>query len=304
MTTVIEINSESCKVSCDKGFLLISSTGGQHKIPFSELEAVIINSHGACLTNQAIMRLGVENIPIVHCGGNAMPVSLTLAYGANVYRKSRIELQIGATKPLQKQLWQQVVAAKVRNQTEVLKHNARKYQDLELLAGKVLSGDTGNIEAVAARFYWERLFQTEFRRDPDLPGINSFLNYGYAILRAAMSRNIVASGLIPELGIHHSNQMNPYCLADDLMEPYRPFTDLVIALIAPGPGTALKPEHKKSLIGILDLPLTQAGSSTHLRYCLQRTVEQFIRSLESKKAGLGFPLITGEVKANLRDKPT
>lgn len=302
MTTVVEINSDSCGISVSKGFLLISVQGKEEKIPFSDIEALIINSHGAYITNQAIMRLGGEGIPIVHCGGNAMPCALTLPCSANVYRKSRIELQAGCSLPLKKKLWQLVVSAKVRNQAAVLKLNGKKYLDMELLAGKVLSGDTGNVEATAARFYWERLFGKEFRRNPDLPGINSFLNYGYAILRAVMCRYITASGLLPELGIHHQNQMDPYCLADDLMEPFRPFTDLLISALPLERDAGLTPNYKKKLIGILDLPLEHNDISTHLRYCMQRAVEQFIQALESKKADLQYPRISQVVSEQLREQ--
>ncbi len=302
MTTVVEINAESCGIAVSKGFLLVSTAAEEKKIPLSDIEAVVVNAHGACITNGAMMRLGEEGIPIVHCGKNSQPCSLTLPYGANVRRKDRIEQQISSSLPLKKNLWQQVITAKIANQAAVLKLAGKKHQDLDLLCHKVLSGDSGNAEAVAARFYWERLLGKEFKRDPDAPGINSFLNYGYAILRAAMCRNIVASGLLPELGIHHHNQLNPYCLADDLMEPYRPFTDLLICVLNPGLEAGLTPDFKRKLVGVLDLPLTHAGIDTHLRYCLQRTVDQFIQALGIKKASLSFPLIGEDVLAQIQGR--
>jgi CRISPR-associated protein Cas1 len=283
----------------EKGFLLVERQSAKDRIPLSSIEALILNSHGAYISNHVFSRLSEHNVPVVHCGSNAVPCALTLAYGANVYRKDRIEMQIKAGLPLKKKLWQQAVRAKIANQSAVLRLSGKHALDLETLAGKVLSGDAGNYEAAAARLYWERLMGPEFRRDPEREGRNSFLNYGYAILRAALCRNLVASGLIPELGIHHHNQMNPYCLADDLMEPFRPYVDLCLVLMKITDSSALDPVHKKKLVGILDLPLAHGGISTHLRHCVQRTVEQYVRSLGMNKACLDYPLIDESVKEGL-----
>lgn len=291
MNSIVEITGEGYGLSVSKGFLLVSHDGDEDKIPLSEIEAVVISSHGTWITNHALSRLAEENIPVVHCNRNAMPCALTLPYAANVYRKQRIQTQIDASQPLRKNLWQQVVRAKISNQAAVLDLFSLLSNDLKQLASHVLSGDKGNAEAIAARFYWERLFGTGFKRDPDLPGINSFLNYGYAILRASMCRVIVAAGLIPELGIHHHNQMNPFCLADDLMEPYRPFIDLLVKTLNVQSDEGLTPMRKKQLVSILDLGLDHLGEATHLRYCPQKTVGQFVRSLETKKPDLSYPVI-------------
>ncbi len=301
MNSVLEVSGESCGISVSKGFLVITTTGQEEKIPLSEIEALVINSHGAWITNQALLRLAEENIPIVHCGRNSMPCSLTLPYGANVYRKQRVQSQIDASLPLRKNLWQQVIKAKIANQARVLELSGLPCNDLDNLAARVLSGDTGNNEAVAARFYWERLLGPGFKRDPDLPGLNGFLNYGYAILRASVCRAIVAAGLIPELGIHHHNQMNPYCLADDLMEPFRPYVDLSLKARKITAGETLSPERKRQLVAILDLPLAHQGEATHLRYCLQRAVGQYVNSLDTKKPGFDFPIIAVEVVNSLKD---
>lgn len=271
------------------------------KIPLSEIEALIIVSHGAYITNQALARLSAEGVPIVHCGANAQPCALTLPYGANVYRKQRIASQIAAREPLKKNLWRQVVVAKISNQARVLQLCGQPYQDLDHLAEKVLSGDTGNCEATAARFYWERLFGPSFRRDPDLPGANAHLNYGYAILRASFCRHLVAAGFIPELGIHHRNQMDPYCLADDLMEPFRPYTDLLVHALGQSREEGLTPEHKRQLVSLLDLALTFTGEESRLRYAIQGSVELFTRSLEQKKPGLCYPQIGPQTQERVRN---
>ncbi|PKN71112.1 MAG: type II CRISPR-associated endonuclease Cas1 [Candidatus Cloacimonetes bacterium HGW-Cloacimonetes-3] len=294
MNSVVEISSDGISISVSKGFLLVKQQESEEKIPLSEIETLVINSYGAYISNKAIMRLSEEGVPIVHSGQNAIPCAITLPYGNNVYRKDRIELQIKSSLPQKKNLWQQVIKAKIRNQAMVLELNNLRHNDLDTLADKVQSGDVGNLEAVAARIYWERLFGKGFRRNPDLPGINSFLNYGYAILRASMCRCIVASGLIPELGIHHHNQMNPYCLADDLMEPFRPYIDICISIQQISDATPLSTMHKKTLIGLLDLPVKLQDNNTHIRYCILHAVEDFVQSLVQKKASITFPLICAE----------
>lgn len=300
MNSVVEISSDGISISVSKGFLLIKQQETEERIPLSEIETLIINSYGAYISNKAIMRLSENCVPIVHCGQNAIPCAITLPYGNNVYRKDRIELQIGSSLPLKKNLWQQVIKAKIRNQAKVLELSSKRHNDLDTMADKVQSGDVGNLEAVAARIYWERLFGKGFKRNPDLPGINSFLNYGYAILRASMCRCIVASGLIPELGIHHHNQMNPYCLADDLMEPFRPYIDLCVSILQTTETSPLTTIQKKVLVGLLDLPMQFQDTNTHLRYCIQRTVTDFVASLGQKKASLAFPLICTDTVISIK----
>jgi len=301
MNSIVEINSESISISVSKGFLLLRHEHREEKIALSEIESLIINSYGAYISNKAIMRLSEQGVPIIHCAQNAMPCAITLPYGAYVYRKDRIELQIKGSQPLKKNLWQKVIKAKIRNQAEVLKLSDCKHHDLLIMADKVQSGDVGNLEAVAARAYWERLFGSGFRRNPDLAGINSFLNYGYAIIRASMCRAIVASGLIPELGIHHHNQMNPFCLADDLMEPFRPYIDLCIKAHAITNDSPLVTADKKRLVGLLNLPITHNGTNTHLRNCIQDCVSDFVLSLNQKKACISYPAITMEALTSLRE---
>lgn len=301
MNSVIEINRDGISISVSKGFLLVKCDAQEDRIPLTEIESLIINSYGAYISNKAIMRLGEQGVPIVHCGQNAIPCAITLPYGANVYRKDRIELQINSSLPLKKQLWQKVIKAKIRNQAAVLNLFGCKHQDLLLMADKVQSGDVGNLEAVAARAYWERLFCKGFKRNPDLPGINGFLNYGYAIIRASMCRAIVASGLIPELGIHHHNQMNPYCLADDLMEPFRPYIDLCIKSQGITDNSPLTTNDKKRLVGLLDLGIIHNNIHTHIRNCIQDSATCFVQSLSQKKAGMAYPIIDKSVLISLRE---
>jgi len=301
MISVVEINAESAVITVSKGFLLVRVDNVEEKIALDNIESLIINSHAALISNHAIMRLSELGIPVTHCGNNAIPCALTLPYGQNVYRKERIDLQLSASAPLEKNLWKQVIKAKIGNQAAVLALCGKRSNDLETLCGKVASGDIGNLEAVAARIYWERLFGKGFRRNPDQEGINSFLNYGYAILRASFCRNLVASGLLPELGIHHVNQKNPYCLADDLMEPFRPFMDLLIVSLGVTNDDPLTTKGKKSLISILDLEQNFMDQKTHLRFLVPRIINIYITSLAEKKPGLVYPEITAATQCSIHE---
>jgi len=292
LSSIIEINSDKIRISVKAGFLKIQKSDSEEKIAFDEIDVVIINSHGAQISNKAIMRLSEYGIPIVHCAQNAMPCALTLPCGQNVYRKERIESQISCSLPLKKKLWKEVVRAKILNQAQVLNINGQAHKDLVVLAAKVQSGDKGNSEAVAARRYWQRLFGSSFRRNPELPGINTHLNYAYAILRATMCRYITAAGLLPEIGIHHSNLMNPYCLADDLMEPYRPFMDLWISQYIHNTSQELSYQTKSQIISILDATVQLNEEKTSLRFSMQQLVNKLVSSFTHKKAGLRYPLIS------------
>ncbi len=179
------------------------------------------------------------------------------------------------------------------NQAAILSFfNNDEEKHLKELAKKVSSGDKENLEAQAARKYWQRLFGKDFRRNFNLQGTNSLLNYGYAVLRATTARAIFASGLHPAIGIHHSNQENAFCLVDDLMEPFRPLVDFVVKKLVDQNGEIkeLTPELKKSLTKILNLDLATSAGTTPINNCLIRLCQSFVNSLEKGEAKLDFPL--------------
>ena len=170
-----------------------------------------------------------NNVAIVFCDEKHLPYSLLLPLSdANTLHNKFLRQQIGLSKPTKKRIWQQIVVQKVKQQVKTLEKAGKKTDQLTRLCQKVKSGDPDNVEAQAARKYWNLLFGETFRRNTDEPGINSLLNYGYAIIRAMVARAIVGSGLHPALGIFHQNQYNGLCLADDLMEPFRPWVDFLV----------------------------------------------------------------------------
>jgi CRISP-associated protein Cas1 len=289
--SIVEIDKAGISLSVKAGFLYVKQAETEEKIALDEVDCVILNSYGAVLSNHVLSRLCELNIPLLVCANNANPVGILLTNTENTYRKERIEAQLNISDAIRRNLWQQIIKAKLTNQAKVLAIAGKKFLDVKTLAAKVRTGDEGNSEAIGARIYWQRLFGSTFKRNPDLPGINAYLNYGYAVLRASFCRSIVASGLIPELGIHHRNAMNPFCLADDLMEPYRPFIDLIVFGLIQDAITDLTPSLKHSLIEVLELPVVIKKNNYHLRFGITFTIQKLIDSHSAKKSVLEYPVI-------------
>lgn len=203
----------------------------EHSRPIEDIGVVVIESEQVTLSSYLISALLENKVAIIVCNDKHMPAGLMLPLVGNTEQSERYDAQITASLPLKKQLWQQTIAMKIRNQGAVLKKvNNLEIGNMLAWSSQVRSGDPDNLEGRAAAYYWRNLFGEDSgfvrRQEGDDP--NGLLNYGYAILRAVIARSLVASGLIPTLGIHHSNKYNAYCLADDIMEPYRPYVDLMV----------------------------------------------------------------------------
>lgn len=203
-------------------------TGEETTRPVEDLGVVIIDHPQITFTSSLMQLLAEHNVALVICDSKHHPSSMMLHLDTHHIQAERFRQQISASEPLKKNLWMQTIKAKVRNQAAVLKAVGENPLALENLANKVASGDPTNIEGQAARIYWKQLFGESFLRDPDGPPPNPSLNYGYSIIRAAIARALVGSGLLPTLGIHHRNKYNSFALADDIMEPYRPYVDLLV----------------------------------------------------------------------------
>lgn len=200
-------------------------------IPIEDIGVVVLDNKQITITQGALAELVANSAAVITCDSKCMPTGMLLPLSGNTLYQERFRNQIEAAIPLRKQLWQQTVKVKIENQAYCLQKNTSKsFVPLHVLARKVRSDDADNHEAQAAAYYWKNLFSDGFTRDKDGIPPNNLLNYGYAILRAVIARALVGSGLLPVYGIHHHNRYNAYCLADDIMEPYRPFVDdLVIS---------------------------------------------------------------------------
>lgn len=207
-------------------------------IPIEDIGVVVLDNRQITLTHGLLEALLENNCAVITCDSKGMPVGLLLPLYGNTTQNERFRRQIDASLPLKKQLWQQTVKTKISNQAAILsRHSTENTRCMSIWVNEVKSGDTDNMEARAAAFYWKVLLRDipEFTRDKDGIPPNNLLNYGYAILRAIVARALVCSGLLPTLGIHHHNRYNAYCLADDIMEPYRPYVDdLIMKIINDG----------------------------------------------------------------------
>ncbi len=229
--------SNRAYLSCRQRQLIIKTTDRmtgepcEYSRPVEDIGAVVIESGQVTLSSHLISALLENKAALIICDEKHMPSGLMLPLEGNTLQSERFEAQISASLPLKKQLWQQTVSMKIKNQGAVLKRaNSMEIGNMLAWASQVRSGDPDNLEGRAAAYYWKNLFGEDygFVRGHEGDGPNVLLDYGYAILRAIIARSLVASGLMPTLGIHHSNRYNAYCLADDIMEPYRPYVDLMV----------------------------------------------------------------------------
>ena len=206
----------------------------ERTIPVEDIGVVVLDNRQLTITTGALDALLENNCAVITCNSKSMPVGLMLPLYGNTLQNERFRAQIDASVPLKKQLWQQTIRQKILNQARVLEEQTNETaRNMRVWANDVKSGDPDNLEARAASFYWKYVFKQypDFVRGREESPPNNLLNYGYAILRACVARGLVTSGLLPTLGIHHHNRYNAYCLADDIMEPYRPFVDRLVIKI-------------------------------------------------------------------------
>lgn len=214
-----------CSLTTKHEQLVIKSADKEKTIPIEDIGFIVIENQETYISIPLLSKLSSNNVSVVFCDNKHMPQSMLLNLESHHIQQEHFKNQINASEPLKKQLWQQVVKAKILNQAEVLNMLDINKNPLEHYASKVLSGDSDNREAVAAAYYWKHIFNFNFKRERNGMYPNLFLNYGYTILRASVARALSGSGLLSTLGIHHHNKYNAFCLADDIMEPYRPLID-------------------------------------------------------------------------------
>ena len=235
-----------------------------------------------------------NNCAIITCDSTDLPVGLMLPLCGNTTQSERFRTQIDASLPLKKQLWQQTVRQKILNQAAVLSKNTGAIvKNMQVWANEVRSGDPDNFEARAAAYYWRNLFPTlpNFVRGREGDPPNNLLNYGYAILRACVARGLVGSGLLPTLGIHHHNRYNAYCLADDIMEPYRPYVDdLVVQIMQEYPDySELNRSIKAALLTIPALDVVLDGKRSPLMIAVGQTTASLAKCFNGELRKIAYP---------------
>ncbi len=271
-------------------------SGETKSIPIEDIGLVILDHQQITITQAVMAKLLANNTALITCDHTHHPIGLHLCLDGHTLQSQKFKAQIAASIPLKKQLWQQTVIAKIENQATLLEMERAENKYLINIASSVKSGDSSNNEAKAAMYYWKHIFPDflEFKRERFGLPPNNLLNYGYAILRAIVARSLVASGLLPTLGIFHRNQYNAYCLADDIMEPYRPFTDKVVCNIVRMNGKFLEmtPAMKKELLSIPMMDVLIDGQKSPLMNAVQRTTASLAKCFEGDSRRILFPALT------------
>lgn len=220
-------------------------------IPIEDIGFVLINHPMVSISMPLLNELASNNIAVVFCDEKGLPKSMLLNFDSNLTQGKIISEQLVAGEVLKKNLWRQIIVSKIKNQSLLLNKLGLDGESLKPLYMNVKSGDSDNKEGIAARLYFKTLFGKEFTRDSNAGGINAFLNYGYAILRAATVRAALSSGLFPALGIFHHHRSNAFPLADDIMESFRPFVDEIVYDLFRQNQSELTKENKGKLIASL-----------------------------------------------------
>lgn len=269
--------------------------GGQSNektVPIEDMGVLMLESEHCTITTSLLTRLMERNVAVIGCDSKHMPVGLWLPLEGNTLQSQRFQIQIAASQPLKKNVWAQFIKRKLENQGEVLLRQKLEHAPLIRWASEVRSGDTDNFEARGAAYYWNVLFEgQEFRRDRFGPPPNHLFNYGYAILRAVIARALVGSGLFPTFGVHHKNQYNAYCLADDVMEPYRPIVDWYILnhVHEMEVGEELSREWKLHLLKIPTLDVMLEKERRPLLIAASMTASSLIKVFEGKEKKVLLP---------------
>ena len=260
-------------------------------VPIEDVGCVIIENQRVSITIPLLNALTDNNVQVVFCNEHFMPNSMLLNLDNNITQGETLRNQMAASEPLKKQMWKQIVEAKIKNQSRLLDKTAHNGTILRPYYQNVKSGDTDNREGIAARLYFQELFGNDFIRDRQMPGINALLNYGYTILRAAVSRSLVASGLFPAIGIYHHHRSNAFPLADDMMEPYRPYVDEIVYEMACEDEMVLNQTVKAKLINVLYVDTEFEKVTRPLSVGLSLSSASLVKCYAKEQNTLNFPLL-------------
>ena len=261
--------------------------------PIEDIGIVVLDHKQITITSGVLEALLENNCAVITCDCKSMPVGLMLPLCGNTTQNERFRDQLDASLPLKKQLWQQTIKMKIENQATVLSKSRNcEIKNMRVWANDVRSGDPDNLEARAAAYYWKNLFPDieGFTREREGLPPNNLLNYGYAILRAVVARGLVSSGLLPTLGIHHHNRYNAYCLADDIMEPYRPYVDeLIVSIINNCDIADLSKEIKAKLLTIPTLEVSVNGKRSPLMVAVSQTTASLYKCFSGELRHIAYP---------------
>ncbi len=290
---IVEVATEGCYLRVRYDQLIIEQEGKEiGSIPIEDMSALVIDHPQTLITQVVLRELVKANVIVISSDEKHHPIGMFLPLDSHTTQTERFTAQLELGLPTKKNLWKQIVQSKVKGQARVLHDVTGNDAGISQLVKKVRSGDPDNIEAQAARRYWSRLFNTErFKRDRFAEDQNRYLNYGYAILRALVSRSLCAAGLHPSIGIHHRNRYNSYCLADDLMEPYRPLVDVNVWQIVEDHGhdSEMDREIRRKLIAIIKREVNMDEEKLTFQGAVQKSAQSLARIMQGQGKHLSLP---------------
>ncbi len=300
---IIEVAGDGRYLSLDRGFLVVSHKGEEvGRTPIDDVAALIGNAYGLVYSNNLLVALAERGTPFVLCCANHLPAGLLWSVDSHHRQAGRMDAQLAVGVPLRKRLWKQVVQAKIGMQAAVIGLYGGTEAPLRRMVGKVRSGDPSNIEAQAARAYWNMLFGKSFRRDRQADGLNAMLNYGYTVLRAIVARQVIAAGLHPGVPLHHANEGNPMRLVDDLMEPFRPLVDAWVRRLMENGVESVDAQSKRALALLGTRTLQTERGLSPLSWVVQRMILSLALVFEERTGSLELPPAKRETLAAIWDE--
>ena len=278
---IIEVSNPAYLKTGNKQLCIEQQGGIIASIPFEDLQAILL-AHPQITVSVGVLQQCIDNnLPLIVCDKKYLPCGFLHAPLTNSLHTKILRFQVSAKLPVKKQIWKSVVQVKIDHQADLLEIKGKSSHRLRVLRSKVRSGDPDNIEAQAANDYWKELFGSHFRRDQKAEGINSMLNYGYALIRAATARALAGSGLNTALGLFHRNQYNHYCLADDLMEVIRPLVDAKVYDLFEEKILDLDLKAKRELLSLLQSEVEFSEQCYYLSHALQRSSASLVLALQN-----------------------
>lgn len=292
MITRTVVLGSPARVSCRLEQLVVETEDGERAtVPMEDI-GVLILDHPQLVTSQAVWSAcAAHNVAVVVCDAHHLPAATLTPLSGHILHSRTLAMQVAVSAPTRKRVWQAIVRAKVAAQAAVLETATESDHGLRSLIARVRSGDPENIEAQAARIYWVQLFGPDFRRREGAHAINGPLNYGYAVLRAAVARAVVGAGLHPALGLHHHNQYDALCLADDLMEPLRPLIDRTVFEMGGDAAAALTGETKRRLLDSLTRTCTYSGRKLPVMVALHEYAAHVKQVMAGEERRLEIPVL-------------
>lgn len=289
---VIDISEGRRRLSKRRGALAIANdrVTTETLVPFDEIESIIVHTPNTTYSNAALVELARRVIPVVCCDQAHMPIAWLWPVAANFEQTRRLAAHASMPDELRGLLWQQVVRSKIEAQAALLREARLETGPLPALAAAVQPGDRRNAEAQAARHYWKQLFNRSFRRAHDGPAPNGLLNYAYAIVRASAARQLCAAGLHPSLGLHHHNRFNAFCLADDLIEPFRPSADRAVLDLWRDGHREVTPQTKRAIVTVMNEALRTDRGTAPLSRCMEWAAQSLAQSILDGADRLRLPV--------------